>query len=238
MTNIIGRVAELNRFPVKSMAGEALAVAEVDWQGVEGDRQYGFVRQANGTRFPWLTAREVPALVLHRARFDDPGAPKTCAVTVETPAGVRVALRDPQLRADIEAAAKEPVALIQVARGIYDAMPISVVTSASHARVEAGHGAALDMRRFRSNLVIESDVDVGDWRGLRLAFGDGADGAVLQMAAPIPRCMMITLDPDTAAKDPRVLRTIAQQFGNAHGVYATAARPGLIRAGDVVRVVG
>jgi uncharacterized protein YcbX len=57
------------------------------------------------------------------------------------------------------------------------------------------------------------------------------------MANPIPRCMMITIDPDTAAKEPRVLRTVAQEFGNAYGAYATPARPGLIRTGDPVLVL-
>lgn len=236
MTRIVGHVAALNRFPVKSMAGETLSVAELDWQGIEGDRQYAFVRKANGTRFPWLTAREVPALVLHRAAFVDPGAPKISAVLVETPDGAAVSLHDPLLHGRLEAAAGEPVALIQVARGIYDSMPISIVTTASHAGVEAAHGGALDPRRFRSNLVIESELPVNAWQGLRLAFGDG-EGAVVQMADPIPRCAMITLDPDTAAKDARILRTVAQRFGNAYGVYATPARPGLIRAGDPVRVL-
>lgn len=52
MTRIVGHVRALNRFPVKSMAGERLDMAELDWQGIEGDRQYAFVRAANGTRFP------------------------------------------------------------------------------------------------------------------------------------------------------------------------------------------
>lgn len=237
MTRIVGHVASLHRYPVKSMAGERLGVAEVDWQGIEGDRQYAFLRKANGTRFPWLTAREVPAMVLHRAVFADPGAPKTSAVLVETPDGAAVPLHDPLLLAHLEAAAGEPVGLLQVARGIYDSMPISIVTTASHARVEAVHGSALDPRRFRMNIVIESELDVGDWQGQRLAFGTGEGGAMVQMADPVPRCAMITLDPDTAAKDVGILRTVAQRFGNAYGLYATAARPGLIRAGDPVRLV-
>lgn len=237
MTRIVGHVAALNRYPVKSMAGERLDMAEVDWQGIEGDRQYAFVRKASRTRFPWLTAREVPAMVLHHARFADPAAPKTSAVLVGTPDGAAVSLHDPVLHGHLEAAAGEPVGLIQVARGVYDSMPISIVTTTSHARVEAAHGGALDPRRFRSNLVIESELPVSDWRGLRLAFGNGEEGAVVQMADPIPRCALITIDPDTATKEPRILRTVAQQFGNSYGVYATPARPGLIRTGDPVRVI-
>ncbi|MGK6355146.1 MOSC domain-containing protein [Sphingomonas sp. DT-207] len=237
MGQIIGRVAALNRFPVKSMAGESLAVAEVDWQGVEGDRQYAFVRSANGSRFPWFTGREVPAMLLHRARFADPGAPKTSTVIVETPDGASLSLQDPILRAQLEAAAGEPAGLMQVARGIYDSMPISIATTASHAQVEAEHGARLDPRRFRANIVVESDLTTKQWQGLRLAFGEAHDGALVQCADPIARCVMITIDPDTGAKDPRVLRTVAQRFGNHYGLYATPARPGLIRVGDAVRVV-
>ncbi|WP_404339010.1 MOSC domain-containing protein [Sphingomonas sp. MMS12-HWE2-04] len=234
---IVGHVAQLNRYPVKSMAGEQLGVAEVDWQGIEGDRQYAFVRSANGTRFPWLTAREVPAMVLHTARFADPAKPKTSTVLVETPDGATLSLHDPLLRGHLEAAAGEPTALIQSARGIYDAMPISVQTSGGHARVEELHGSALDRRRFRANILIESELPASAWQGQRLAFGNAEDGALLQMADPIPRCVLITIDPETGAKEPRVLRTIAQQFGNAYGLYGTAARPGLIRLGDAVRVV-
>jgi uncharacterized protein len=237
MTRIVGHVSALHRFPVKSMAGERLGVAELDWQGIEGDRQYAFVRSANGTRFPWLTAREVPAMVLHRARFVDPSKPKTSAVLVETPDGATLSLHDPMLRAHLEAAAGEPAALIQSARGVYDSMPVSVQTSGGHARLEAAHGASVDPRRFRANVMIESELPATQWQGLRLAFGSEEDGALLQMADPIARCVLVTIDPDTGAKEPRVLRTIAQGFGNAYGLYGTTARPGLIRLGDVVRVV-
>ncbi|NIJ64798.1 hypothetical protein FHR20_001729 [Sphingomonas leidyi] len=237
MTRIVGHVRALNRFPVKSMAGERLDVAELDWQGIEGDRQYAFVRAANGTRFPWLTAREVPAMLLHRARFDDPARPKTSAVTVEMPDGTTVPLRDPLLKAQLEAAAGEPAALIQVARGIYDSMPVSIQTSAGHAALEAAHGGALDIMRFRINVIVESDVPAAEWRGRRLAFGDEEHGAVLQCADPIARCVIVTIDPETGAKAPRVLRTVAQDFGNRYGIYAGPARPGLIRLGDPVRLI-
>lgn len=237
MSRIVGHVAALARYPVKSMAGESLNIAELDWQGIEGDRQYAFVRRANGTRFPWLTAREVPAMVLHKAAFADPARPKTATVTVETPDGAVLPLHDPLLHARLESAAGEPVALIQVARGIYDSMPVSIVTTASHGAVEAAHGARLDPRRFRSNILIESDLAVGDWQGLRLGFGNDTDGAVVQMADAIARCVLTTIDPDSGAKDPRVLCTIARHFGNAYGVYAAPARPGLVRIGDPVRVL-
>jgi uncharacterized protein YcbX len=235
MGQIIGHVAALARFPVKSMAGEPLDAAEIDWQGMEGDRQYAFVLANNATRFPWLTGRNVSEMVLHRARFADPANPRGAAVEVEAPDGWRGGLRDPGLAERLAAAAREPVGLIQLGLGAYDAMPVSIASTAGHARVEAAHGSALDPRRFRINIIIESDAPESDWCGKRLAFGE--DGAELLVTSPIDRCAMITINPDTGVRDPSVLRTVAQAFGNQYGVYAAPARKGMVRLGDEVRIV-
>jgi MOSC domain-containing protein len=232
---IVGRVAQLNRFPVKSMAGEPLQVAEIDWQGMEGDRQYAFHFSQSRSRFPWLTARDVSALVLHRARFANPATPKTASLEVTAPDGWQGLVTDPELAERLAVAAGAPVAPMQLAIGAYDSMPVSVVTSAGHRLVEAAHGGPLDPRRFRTNIVIDSDHSQDEWAGKRIAFGD--EGAALLVTAGIPRCAMVTIDPDTGARDPSVLRTIAQRFGNSYGVYAAPARKGLIAVGDVVRVV-
>jgi uncharacterized protein YcbX len=34
------------------------------------------------------------------------------------------------------------------------------------------------------------------------------------------------------------MRTVAQRFDNAVGVYCATARPGIIRVGDTVRLIG
>ncbi|MES2989382.1 MAG: MOSC N-terminal beta barrel domain-containing protein [Pseudomonadota bacterium] len=239
MGEIIGRVAALNRFPVKSMAGEALQVAEIDWQGMEGDRQYAFYFRDSGSRFPWLTGRDVSELVLHSARFADRQAPKSARVEIVAPNGWRGHVDDAALLERLSEAAGAPVGLMQLAIGAYDAMPVSVVTTAAHKWVETAHGSALDPRRFRANVLIESDHSQTDWAGKRIAFGpeDSAAGAELLITDGIPRCAMITIDPDTAVRDPSVLRTIAQQFGNAYGAYAAPAKKGLVQMGDVVRLL-
>lgn len=234
MSRILGHVAELHRYPVKSMGGESLTCAELDWQGIEGDRQYAWVRTDNASRFPWLTAREVPAMLQHKARFAEPESPKRSPVLVEAPDGAVQCLHGPQLRAHLETAAGEPAHLIQVARGVYDSMPVSIQTTAGHKRVETAHGSAIDPRRFRTNIVIDGALQVDDWQGLRLTFGSEEDGAVVHCAGPIPRCVLVTIDPATGAKEPKILRTVAQHFGNAYGIYAGPARPGLIRLGDAV----
>jgi hypothetical protein len=49
--------------------------------------------------------------------------------------------------------------------------------------------------------------------------------------------MMINLDPETAAKDVRVMRIVARLNNTTAGVYATVVRTGTIRVGDRVRLV-
>ena len=173
--------------------------------------------------------------MLHQARFADPDKPKTAPVEVTAPDGWRGLATDPELAERLAGAAGAPVALMQLAIGAYDSMPVSVVTTAAHSRLEAAHGGPLDLRRFRANIVIDSDLLQDEWAGRRLAFGE--QGAELLVTDGIPRCAMVTIDPDSGERDPGVLRTIAQQFGNRYGAYAAPARKGLIALGDAVRVV-
>ncbi|HJY43318.1 MAG TPA: MOSC N-terminal beta barrel domain-containing protein, partial [Propionibacteriaceae bacterium] len=95
---IVGRIAQLYRYPVKSMAGESLDAVEVSWNGVAGDRRWAFVRpdhQAHG--FPWQTIREEPRMWMFSARLRDPDRPEASTVDVRTPDGTELAVTDPLL---------------------------------------------------------------------------------------------------------------------------------------------
>lgn len=228
---ILGYVASLHRYPVKSMRPEALETAELRWTGLAGDRQYAFVRTADRSDFPWLTGRQVPDLVLHRAGYAEDDL--RGAVTVVRPDGRSYAINDPALADDLAAAAGEPIRLLRLSRGTYDAMPVSVLRTTEAAAVEEAHGAPLGLARYRSNVVIKPVRDApARWDGLTLRFGGGP--AQVRMDWSIPRCAMITLDPDTAARDPSVLRTVARRFGNAVGTYCAVVSPGPLRVGDAV----
>lgn len=231
MRRLVGVVAGLNRYPVKSMAGEELAETELRWPGLLGDREYGFVRTDRPRRFPWLTARDVADLVRHRPLCGDYG-PTGLPVDVLTPDGVRLAIGDPALAARLASAAGTEVQLVQLSRGAYDSMPVSLATRATFEAIAAAHGAAVDPRRFRINLVIDSAERDIAWRHHILEFGAG--GARLVVTRPIKRCVMITIDPDTAERDAALMRTVAQGFGDEIGEYASVLAPGPISLGDEV----
>ena len=56
----IGDVEAIFRYPVKSLGGERLEVAELGWYGIEGDRRLAFRRTDDRSAMPWLTASNFP----------------------------------------------------------------------------------------------------------------------------------------------------------------------------------
>jgi len=232
----IGRVAEIHRYPVKSMRGQSLAQTEVRWPGLAGDRQFAFYRTADTSSFPWLTGREVPQMVLWQALYDDEAKMKTSGVHVTTDDGAVFDVRAPELAARLAKAAGEDVALVRIGRGTFDSMPISVVGTDTVRAVGAAHGRDVGAARFRPNIVIDRGLEK-DWLGGRLVFGDPETGVVLRADRAIERCALITVDPDTARREPTLMRTVAGQFNNEIGVYCTPVRTGYIAIGTPVWLV-
>lgn len=236
MRRLVGVVAALNRYPVKSMAGEELAEAEVRWSGLRGDREYSYVFADRPRRFPWLSGRDLSALLCYRTITTGDYGASGLPVEVVTPEGRRMSIAEPSLVDELATVVSAPLQLVQISRGAYDSMPLSLVTRSTLAAVDAAHGAPLDPRRFRINIVIDSAERETAWRHRTIEFG--LDGPRLAVTRPIERCAMITIDPDTAERDPAIMRTIARQFGNEVGEYASVLRQGAIRVGDEVYLVG
>jgi uncharacterized protein YcbX len=64
MLKEIGHVEAIFRYPVKSMRGQRLEVANMGWHGIDGDRRLAFRRVNDLSCFPWLTASKLPELIL------------------------------------------------------------------------------------------------------------------------------------------------------------------------------
>jgi len=233
-------VIALRRYPVKSMQAESLQRADLHWTGLHGDRRYAFIKAANTSGFPYLTGRDMPELVLHRARYAEPADLKRSRVQVTGPDGAEYDLWDPELAQQLGDAAGGTVRLMQVERGLFDAMPVSLLTTHTAASIEAAHGAPVGLDRFRANIVVRPAVPgmtERDWLGGTVTFGDDPAAPGLRLDLEIPRCAMVAIDPVTAAKDAAILRTVVQRFGNRVGAYCAVTAPGGIRVGDRVRLV-
>jgi hypothetical protein len=228
---VVGRVAALWRYPVKSMAAEALEAAEVGWHGVAGDRRWAFIRDGMvRSGFPWLTIRELPAMGLYRPRFAQPERPDGSATLVRTPSGAEFDIVDPALAAELGHGAR----VIKQDRGIFDTLPLSLITTQTLAGLGALVGSPLGVQRFRPDLLIEA-ADGGPfpedaWVGSTLRIG----GARVRVDKRDQRCVVVNVDPATSERDPAVLRAIARQREGCLGVYGSTVQPATVRTGDEV----
>ncbi len=258
----IGTVDSLWRYPVKSMRGEELTEAFIGFSGVYGDRLFAFHSSTAPKAFPYLTAREQRALLRYRPRFrhaDKAARPLNLdeaerlgsgvtpvyarlaelTVDVETPTGHTLAIDDPALvRLLAEDLPGGPtLSLVASERAQTDCRPVSLLSLQSVRRLGEELGRAVDTRRFRENIYL--DLPAGAFSedaliGQTLLLGPKVKLSILQ---PDARCVMITLDPDSAAPAPDVLRHVARTRSGKFGVYAAVLVEGMVRKGDPVQLL-
>ena len=227
-----GHVVGLWRYPVKSMAGEPLAAVDVGWHGFAGDRRWAFVRDGTSKQgFPWLSIRQQPAMARCQPRFEDSGRPDQSPVRVRTPGSGDFDIADPAL---VDALWPDGARLLKLDRGTFDSFPLSLVTTQTIDWLGARVGRALDLRRFRMNLVIRATDDrpfqEDEWLGRTLRIG----GVRLRVDKRDGRCVVITTDPDTLERDPAILRVVAAERDGCLGVYASTVERGRVSVGDAV----
>jgi uncharacterized protein len=260
---IVGTVESLWRYPVKSMRGEELPEMFVGYAGVYGDRLFAFESSANDKGFPFFTGRDYRQIIRYRPRFRHPDkaaqpanwveaqklSPRLTPISasaddlmidVETPDGKAFAIDDPKLidhlRADIDA--KHELRLLRSEKAITDCSPLSIFAVQTAKRIGDEAGVAVDKRRFRANVYLDLNSADGfaedQFVGKSLRIGQNV---VVQVLHRDGRCMMITLDPDTAEKSPAILKAVAQGHEGMAGVYAAVLIEGMIRKGDPVEVL-
>jgi len=161
-------------------------------------------------------------------------------IDVETPDGKTFAIDDPglieHLRANIDE--KHELTLLRSDKAITDCRPLSIFAVQTARKLGEETGVAVDKRRFRANVYVDltsSDGFAEDgFVGRSLRIGSKVTVAVLQRDA---RCMMITLDPDTAEKTPAILKQVAQAHEGMAGVYGAVLVEGMLRKGDPVELL-
>lgn len=261
--SIIGTVESLWRYPVKSMRGEELEELFAGFSGVYCDRLFAFHSSVSRAGFPYLTAREQRRMLSFQPRFRQPekaaappnlkeaenlapGAnpvyadPAELMVMVETPTGETLSVDDPELIAMLREGIDEQhqLTLVRSERAQTDCRPVSLIALQSINQVAAESGSAVDKRRFRANIYLDLTKGEGftedNFVGHSLRIGPKATLAIVERD---PRCMVITLDPETGEKTPAVLKTVAQDHGGTIGIYAAVLAEGMIHKGDAVELL-
>src|SRR5262245_18970727 len=149
------KVAELWRYPVKSMAGERLQCATLGAFGIEGDRA---VHVAD-SRGRFITSRTHPQLLGHHAKLSNAGEPLVDDVLWS----------DPQVRRQIVEMAGPDAQLVRddSAQRLY-ILPLLVATDGAIAAF------GRDGRRLRPNIVVGcvDGLEERSWERKCLRIGD------------------------------------------------------------------
>ncbi|MGV0851862.1 MOSC domain-containing protein [Mycolicibacterium phlei] len=229
-----GRVAELRRYPVKSMLGERCDTLQVGPVGVEGDRRYALVDDETGHIATAKHPRRWSALLQCAAATHDDGVAVTLPDGREIPvtesagalsemlgrsvsladertAGVLLERSDPLdvLERGIDAAS-DPV-LLELGQGapggaFVDHSPVHVITTATLDAIGVGLGGAL---RYRPNVIIDTEQHAfveNDWVGAEFSVGS----VVLRGTLPTPRCAVPTLRHGDTDRSPAAVRHLLE----------------------------
>lgn len=215
--NPIMRVAELWRYPVKSLAGEQIESTMLQADGIPGDRR---VLVYNERTRRLITSRTHPKLLGLKATLGSNGKPLINGRSWD----------DSETEQAIISAAGPNVRLIEW-DGLerFDILPLLVATDG--AIKEFGY----DYRRLRPNIIIGGVEGLAEreWPGRQMRMGE----AVIKFAQLRGRCVMTTYDPDTLEQDHAVLRQIVKKFDGTLALDTAVLQGGRISVGDPVEFV-
>ena len=245
------------------MRGQQVDELFAGFAGIYGDRLFAFGSSGSRPGFPFLTGREQREMLRYQPRFRHPdkaAAPTNLTeaqnlppgalavygdrtelmVDVETPAGEMLAIDDPKLidRLRDGLGQEHQLKLLYSNRAMADCRPLSFLSLQTVRQLSRETGIDVDKRRFRTNIYLDLKSSDGfaedEFVGRSLRIGTKLTVSILEQD---PRCMMITLDPDTAEKTPAVLKTVAQSHNGMTGVYAAVLVEGTVRTGDPVELL-
>ena len=247
---VVGTVASLHRFPVKSMQGEDLSEVAVDEGGVAGDRTWALRDAETGK----LVSAKRPRL--WRAMLDCSAGGTGDDVVVTLPTGDSFGITDPALRISLNALLGREVEVersTHAQQGVYesdwpeldgitlageyefptnltgegtsfvDLGVIHLLTSASlTALAAAAPETTIDVRRFRPSLTIDTPGISGFAENGWKGSTLTAGEVELSVGEPTPRCVMTTVAQGDLPREPGVLQAIAEhnRISNELGSFA------------------
>jgi MOSC domain-containing protein len=210
------KVAEIWRYPVKTMAGEKLQRVHLGPLGIEGDR----VVHVEDARGQVITSRSHPRFLGHKGALGRDGEPLVDGRPWNSP---EVAAKV----VDIVGPGAKLVRYDGVER--FDVLPLLVATDGAIAAF--GH----DHRRLRPNIVISGVEGLAEreWPGACLHIGTVLIGVQdLRL-----RCIMTAYDPDTQVRNKDITRDIYRRFDGKLALNCFVIEGGELTVGDEVRLV-
>lgn len=224
-------VVSLRRYPVKSMAGEALDAAMLDSRGVEGDRWYA-VEDADGH---FASGKNTRRFRRRDQVFSYAAATSCTGDIIVTGERGQWTVGEPALDKELS---REMGLDVRVTPEVdiphQDMGSVSLIGTATLDWCAARWGVNADPRRLRVNIVFSSEEPFVEetWVGRTVTFA----GARLRVVERVPRCRMVDIDQDGAKADGRWLKPLAAERDMLLAVYCDVASGGAIRVGDQISV--
>lgn len=234
-------IAEIWRYPIKSVGGERLESAELTELGIAGDRRWGIADLQTDTV---LTARRAPELLFASATLVDD------EVRISVPDGPTVSSTDTDRDTVLSEWLGRPVELRRAGNegGTYE-VPLDFEADQNWVSWQGPGHAWHDSSRSRVSLV--SQASLGDWDQRRFrtniilaGIAAGAEDAMVGHTVPlgsatlditkrIDRCVIVTRPQPGLERDLEVLRTINAQSESCLAIGAMVATPGRVWASPI-----
>ncbi len=263
---MLGTVAAIWRYPVKSMMGEELNACEVTSRGVAGDRAYAIIDADNRIATAKIQ-RRWRTVFQSRARYlEEPYGAGVTPAELTLPDGARLMTSEPDIDVtfsrllgfEARLVSEKPAPLklesapfdrpfeteagstvdFPVVNGFFDLGSLHLLTTATLDTLRSlNPDSRYEPRRFRPNFVIAT----GDAAGFVENDWPGktleiGDDLRIKVMMPTLRCIVTTLPQDDLPNEPDVLKTAAAHNNANVGVYALVEQGGWVRRGDEVRL--
>jgi len=248
-------LAEIWRYPVKSMLGERLDQANVGPGGIHGDRRWAVVDAESGVS---LSAKRYANLLRCRARTSDsevmirlPDGHEYLADSAEVAHGLsdllgrQVTTRSANATGTIQhefptaltEGEGEPFLYEPETEAFFDCAPLQLLTSATLVELQRLlPDSTVHRARFRPNFLIKT-TEIGfienDWVNKDLALGS----LRCQVYDDTRRCIMVALGQGDLARDTDVIRMILESNEGRAGVALKTMDSGIVRCGARVEIL-
>lgn len=215
---------------MKSVLGEAMPNLVVDVRGISGDRIYAisnaegkFASGKNTRRF-----RRIDGL------FSMESKTVGTEVLLKFPDGTELPTHSHQIGRKLSQFLGQQVTLTrETETPHFDDGPIHILTTASLSLLSSIlPDAGIDPRRFRPNIVLDTQYLDSDLIGKKIQCGD----CTLEVTHNTERCRMITLEQGDIENRPEILKSVSKRFDLNFGVYARVLTGGPISVGDSVEI--
>ena len=249
------KIAEIWRYPVKSMLGEQIDHANVGPSGIQGDRGWAVVDTDSGVS---LSAKRYPDLLRCRAWTSDREVMVRLPDSRELPVGsdevarglsdllgrlvtTRSAEATETIQHEFPTAVTEgegePFLYEPKTEAFFDCATLQLLTTGTLKELQRLLPASIVHRaRFRPNFLVETD-EIGfidnDWVNRDVTLGSLS----CQVYDHTRRCIMVALAQGDLPRDTGVIRTILKSNDGRAGVAMKTLDSGIVRDGATVEVL-